>query len=607
MIRNRWVEINKDKEVRVKSEIELGSFETNMGLMLKDRNNRFKEKPALQTKEDFYDLDSPYQTTSWQEFYSDIARIGASLCQMGVKKGDKIAILSKNRKEMLILELAVMSIGAISVPIFAGYPALQINYILNHSEAKLMVVGDRPLFRSFMQIEFKYLEKVFLIDYLPVDGSPIEIVDFKELYSFGNIPIAQQLEIFETQSKTIEPDDPCLMMYTSGTTKMPKGVVLCHRNILSQQKALDILWDIDSQDRFLSYLPWHHSFGGIFERFCAISSGALLTIDNSYGKDLSRLIKNFKQIKPTVYFSVPRIYQALVAEAQGSEELEKEIIHPELKFVFTAAAPLPENVSDYFADRKIPVVEGWGLTETSPCCTLTSKSGNRHSGYVGFPIPGVELGLSEENEILVKGPNVMKGYYKYKGKEVFDKNGWFHTGDMGEITSKGLKLNGRIDGIFKLSNAEKVYTHSIETALVDRCEFIDSAVVCGSGRDFVSTLIVPNFVKLEKWAKQRNVDFSNRTELLAYGSVRTLFKNQIDMTNEMITPKYARVKAAIIIPRDLTIEKQELTPSMKVIRLKVLQNFSSEIAVVYNIREKEKVGKIPDDQLLVDLGVILID
>lgn len=204
----------------------------------------------------------------------------------------------------------------------------------------------------------------------------------------------------------------CLNMYTSGTMGVPKCVQLTHRNILSQQAALQHVWHLNEDDRLLAYLPWHHSFGGIFERFSALYNGAALMLESSYGKDPGQIMENWKQVKPSCFFSVPKVYQSLIELTRGDKEAEQLFFHSGLKFVFTAAASLPETLSVEFEKRNIPVLEGWGLTETSPCCTITDPTLKREKGIVGKPIPGVSIGIADDGEICVKGPNVMVGYYK---------------------------------------------------------------------------------------------------------------------------------------------------------------------------------------------------
>jgi long-subunit acyl-CoA synthetase (AMP-forming) len=423
------------------------------------------------------------------------------------------------------------------------------------------------------------IEKIFVMDWEKECEKSPRVFPFIALYNFK-----QDTAEFEDSIDKVELADPCLIMYTSGTTGMPKGVVLCHRNILSQQKGLSLIRNLGTNDRFLSYLPWHHSFGGLFERFSALYSGATLTIDHSYGKNLSLLLENFKTIRPTVYFSVPKIYQALVTEARHSPELEQKIVHPELKFVFTAAAPLPEDISAYFKEKKIPVVEGWGLTETSPCVTITSHSGERYPHTVGLPLAGIEVKIGNNDEILVKGPNVMLGYYKNpeKTSRAIDEEGWFHTGDLGEITDKGLALRGREDGMFKLSNGEKVSSQILELTLVSSSEYIENAVVMKGEKDHIAALIFPNFRNLESWAQKKGISGHSREELIKNIVVKQLFQKEIQNGNTKITPKFARLKAFALVARELTLQQGELTPSLKTVRKKVVENFQPLVNAIYH-------------------------
>ena len=188
--------------------------------------------------------------------------------------------------------------------------------------------------------------------------------------------VSHYIGVTDVTGLDVPADTVSLMMYTSGTMGRPKCVQLTHGNILSQQAAMKALWDLNQEDRFLSYLPWHHSFGGIFEKFAAIVNGATLSLENGYGKDIGTLLKNWSHVRPTVFFSVPRIYQEIAIRATQDPVIEKTIFHDELRFVFTAAAALPKNIADLFANYGVPVIEGWGLTETSPCCTTTDPNIN---------------------------------------------------------------------------------------------------------------------------------------------------------------------------------------------------------------------------------------
>jgi long-subunit acyl-CoA synthetase (AMP-forming) len=567
------------------STIKLGEFEPSIGLMLRERKDRFGPRVACQERSSLYGEKPYFSQTTWEKLYAEIASVGSSLIASSTKKGDKLAVLSRNRKEMLIFELACMSIGAVSVPIFSEYPSAQVDYILSHSGAKILVVCDLDHLHTVLKTQAsKHLETVFLMENT-LHSCSLDLRPFSSLLETNAEVRAAGFPEFHSRIQEILPDDPCVMMYTSGTTGKPKGVILSHGNILSQQKALDQLWQLGPSDRFLSYLPWHHSFGGLFERFRALYCGATFTLDDSYGKDLPRLIENFKAVKPTVYFSAPRVYQALVSEAKHDPEVEAQLIHQDLKFIFTAAAPLPADVAQYFKERSIPVVEGWGLTETSPCCTLTSLDVERSNGVVGVPMPGIEVRISPSHEILVKGPNIMLGYHNDEDRtsKMIDTEGWLHTGDLGEITPSGLMLKGRKDGVFKLSNGEKVSSHLIETGLVNGSDYIDTAIAVGRGQNHVTALIFPNFKNVCSWAKNQGIADTEIKSLLRSNQVRELLVDEIEKMNLRLNEKYARIRAAAVIDRPLSLERTELTPSLKVVRVKVQEHFAPTIQWLYDL------------------------
>ncbi len=566
----------------ISSREKLAPFDSSIGVMLKERATRFSSRPMLQEKSS----DGQYHVLTWQALYSKIACVGAHLLASGIRPGDRLAILSENRSEMLIQELAVMSIGALSVPIFAGYFPHQLEYIINHSGAKWLTVSSYAQLMKLTKCKnLPGLESIVLIDYDPeeicfdsVRGIPV--LSFAELLEQ---PGEDELQVFSKAVETVHGEDSCLLMYTSGTTGNPKGVELKHSNLLSQQQAIRQLWEIGPEDRFLSYLPWHHSFGGLFERFMALYSGACLSLDESRGKNVHVLLANWKQVQPTVFFSVPSMYQRLAHEIKASDVVRKEIFHPELRFVFTAAAPLPHDVSTLFTRAGIPVLEGWGLTETSPCVTLTDPKRERESGIVGWPIPGVKVKLARDGEILVAGPNVMKGYYnaERENEAAFTADGWFRTGDLGEITEGGLHILGRRDGVFKLLNAEKVFSAQIEMALVGGSDYIEQAVVVGSGRSYVTALIYPNWPALEAWGKTQGISLPEGKDPGYISDFRRLFANEIQRINVEIAGRYQRIRKFVIMGTPLSLEAGELTPTSKVVRHQVASNNKRHVDALY--------------------------
>ena len=550
--------------------------------MLQERASVFGSKPILQEK----GPDGVYQPVTWTELYRNISNVGAALLARGIQPGNRVAILSENRSEMMIQELAVMSIGAISVPVFAGYFSHQIEFILNHSGARLLTVSTLAQLMKLAECkDLSLLDTIYLMDHRPdeIDLDSVHGVPVRPFVELTEATEKEGLEAFSKALDAVDGESSCLIMYTSGTTGNPKGVELKHSNLLSQQQAVRQLWSIGPGDRFLSYLPWHHSFGGLFERFMALYSGACLSIDESRGKNIQVILSNWRQIRPTVFFSVPSVYQRLANEIIANDTVRAEIFHDELRFAFTAAAPMPQDVSELFTDAGIPVLEGWGLTETSPCATLTDPQRERVPGVVGWPIPGVKVKLADDGEILVSGPNVMKGYYndEDRSKSVRAPDGFFRTGDLGEIVGGGLRILGRRDGVFKLLTAEKVFAPQIEMALIGGSSFIEQAVIIGSGRNYIAALIYPNQQELEQWGQSRHISQIDWKNPVGLPEVKRLFAHEVQRINNEIAGRFQRIRKFLIIGEPLSLEAGELTPTAKVVRHQVAINNESLIDAMY--------------------------
>ena len=569
--------------------VPLGEYEPSLGQVLQSRAERYGDKVYLR-----YRSAGGAEAMSFNEFRDAAFRIARHLIDHDIRPGNRICMISENRPELYLFEMATMAIGAVSVPIFAGYPASQTAYVLRHSHPRFVVVSGRHQLDKIERDRFPWIEKYFCMD-LDDDCVRWGAADFATLTAEGGA----SREELDARLEAVKPDDVCLVMYTSGTTGPPKGVKLCHRNLLSQQKALSLLWDLTVDDVFMSYLPWHHSFGGLFERFMTLYNGCELCLDDSRGRDIDRLIENWKTFKPTLFFSVPRVHQALLDRCRVDPAVAEQVFSGRLRFVFTAGASLPAGVEADYRAHGIPVLEGWGLTETSPCVTATTLSGEWRSGYVGLPIPGVSVRMGREQEILVKGPNVMQGYLddEEATSYVIDEDGWFHTGDLGEFTADGLRIVGRKDGAFKLTTGEKVHPHRIENTLVDESPFIGTAVVVGSGCDFVGALICPNFTRLTEWARNHDVPDENAEQLIDHPAVHELYASELERINPSIEVKYQRIKRVVLTDRAPSLERGELTPSAKVIRQRVCDNYRHKLDELFKPQPTGCVILVSEPQL----------
>lgn len=572
----------------LKSDIVSENVDFNIASFLKDAAHRFENNFVFQHK-----VNGQYEGVKWKELYHKILLAAHYLKNNGFKRGDKMVIYTPNCLEMLVTELAVMACGGVAVPIFAYFKRDTANMLIEFCDPKFLIIHG----------EFQYnqlntnlnVEKIFSINE-DICKKDSKVIPFSDLFNYNITPNEQQVLDFSIPNTEV-----CLNMYTSGTMGLPKCVQLTHLNILSQQVALKKIWNVNTTDRFLSYLPWHHSFGGIFELFSALYNGACYYLESGYGKDINGILENWKLVQPTIFFSVPKIYQTLIEQIQIDPSIEKVFFHQNLKFIFTAAAPLPENIANEFTKRDVKILEGWGLTETSPCCTIGSSDNIRQPGVVGFPIPGIEIRIDDEGEIQVKGPNVMKGYYKNDeaNNSVFTEDGWFKTGDVGEITSSGLKLIARKDRIFKLSNGEKVIPTDIEKLIEKKCCYIAHSIVYGGGKEYPVAILFPN----KKFFSHPGYDQTPEQGCFCPRNIEELGKclrGCLSQANGDIQQKFSKIKIAAILDKELSIDDNTLTPSLKPSPKNIINKYIDHIKNLYgeNVPLEEDIYVILlDDQL----------
>ncbi|MCH8879160.1 MAG: AMP-binding protein [Planctomycetes bacterium] len=548
----------------------LGEHAPSFGVLLRDRAAKRGDSVYVRYREG-----EQQHSITWNDFAGQTFQIARHLIELGIRPGDRICMMSENRPEMFMFELACMSIGVVTVPIFAGYPAPQAAYVLDHSRPKFVVASGNHQLQKIQRETLPWIKQYYCMDF-DATAEQWGALDFKLLTAEGG---ASEQDL-DDRIKRVQADDLIMVMYTSGTTGPPKGVKLCSRNLISQQQAISQIWNVTEKDVFMSYLPWHHSFGGLFERFMTLYSGCELCLDDSRGRSIDRLIENWLAFTPTLFFSVPRIHEAVLNHCHEHPEVERTILGGRLRFVFTAGAPLPAKIEAVYRRHEIPVLEGWGLTETSPCVTCTTAGSSWQSGYVGAPIPGVKIRIDTNQEILVKGPNVMLGYLddEEATSHVITEEGWFRTGDLGEITPDGLRILGRKDRTFKLTNGEKVHPLRLENLLCGESPYISQALVLGSGEGFVGALLYLDFNRLSEWVAQRGLPSENCTKT---PEVRDLYASEVERINEQIKVKYQRIRRVVFADRDPSMERGELTPSGKIVRKTVIDIYKKKIDVLF--------------------------
>lgn len=459
-------------------------------------------------------LDDGVRRVSWRELHAWSGRL-AERWRAEVAPGDRIAILVGNGLPHLLAELAAWRLGAIAVPIFTGIGAPRVAELLR-AVMPALVVADA--------------------DGGQAPGTPV-------LGSSALLDAA--LAPGPGYARAVTPDTPCLILFTSGSSGRARGVTLSHDNLCSQQAAFAMLWpEVGPGDRLASYLPWHHSFGALAERLWALGRGATVSLVPGGGRDRERLLAMVRRVRPTVVMSVPKLHR-LLCEADALDVAA-------LRWVFSAGAPLPETVVDRYARRGVAVHQGWGLTETSPSATITPPGRAHPADVVGEPIPGVAVGVRADGRILVRGPNVMLGYWRDDAATAACCAGSgaervIDSGDVGAWTASGLRLDGRADHQVKLPNGEKVPTAAIEAALHEQ-PAVAHAVVCAA----------PDLVALVEPAAGHDA-----------GAVVAA----VAAVNAAEPVPYRRIGEVVLITEPLRLERGQLTASLKVARGEVIAQF----------------------------------
>jgi long-subunit acyl-CoA synthetase (AMP-forming) len=424
----------------------------------------------------------------------------------------RLVIMLPNGLPHLLAELAAWRLAALAVPIFAGFGAARIAGLI-HALEPAVVVADDPALMALAPRTARILSSADVLAKAQGGGAPA--------------------------MRPVHADTPCLVQFTSGSTGTPRGVVLTHDNLCSQQAAFALLWpEIGPGDRLASYLPWHHSFGGLAERLWALCRGALLTVVPGGGRERGVLLDTIRAVRPTVFMSVPKVHALAAAE---------RLFAPgDLRWAFTAGAPLPAELDRWYAERGIPVYEGWGLTETSPSCTITPPGARRRPGVVGQPIPGVEVGVRRgDGRILVRGPNVMAGYFRCATPCLAD--GVLDSGDLGRWTEDGLLLTGRADHQLKLGNGEKVSAAHLEAELHAQPGVLHAVVASE-----------PELIAVIEPAAGAGMEEALRA-VLAVNAAQPI--------------PYQRMTAAYLAAAPMTVENGQLTASLKVSRGTVLDRW----------------------------------
>ena len=552
---------------------------------------------------------------SINQYIEKVNYISYGLMQLGIKKGDRIATITNNRPEWNFLDMAILQLGAIHVSIYPTISESDYKYILNHAEVKMVFVSGWELLRKIENIiseipnlndnvytfrnlrGYKHLNE--LIELGMANPSPQYLIDIKD---------------------RISPDDPITLIYTSGTTGNPKGVMLTHNNLLMNAKAVMPIVPVHASSKAMSYLPLCH----IYERMM-VYTWHLLGVSVYYAENVGKIAENLQEIRPDIFTTVPRLlekfYDKIIATGRKQKGIKKKIffwadsvardyeiyntnkwynfklklarklvlnkwkaaLGGNFKVVVSGGAAIQPLMSKIFWAMGIPVLEGYGLTETSPVIGVSTffKDGIKF-GTVGPPLAGVEVKIGDDGEILTRGHCVMVGYYKAPDltKEAIDEEGWFHTGDIGQIEPEGqIKITGRKKEMFKTAFGKYVVPTIVESKFSED-PLIDNIMVVGENKQFAAALIVPEFGDLRSWCARKGINYTTNEEMIKHPDVLKKFKKLVDKYNKFFG-ETEQVKRYILVGYEWSIQTGELTPTFKLRRNYISQKYQETIEKLF--------------------------
>ena len=581
-------------------------------------------------KPDFmlYKKSGAYAPIPAAEFGASVKHLALGLRDLGFEAGQKLCILSENRPEWTMADFAALSCGGLTVPIYTTLVSEQIRYIIDDSDATVVIVSNADQWKKVEPLRTGLTKVRRYITF--AEEAPAGVLTIEEVMARGRAAAAAEPGLFDGLVARVKPADEATLIYTSGTTGVPKGVILTHDNLLSNIKTASDIIEFSSKDTVLSFLPLSH----ILERmvmFTYIYKGCTV----AFAESVEAVAQNLLEVRPHIMVSVPRVFEKIytkvmdqvlkspalrrkiffwalnVGKAYGALRLAGKPVPRGLRirrsvaaklvfskivdktggrvrFFVSGGAPLSKDIAEFFYAMGLVILEGYGLTETSPLLSVNTFEALR-LGTVGRPAPGIDVKIAADGEILARGPNVMKGYYKKEAetREVME-GGWFHTGDIGHFDADGfLVITDRKKDLLVTSGGKNIAPQPIEN-LLKSSPYIANAVVIGDSRRFIAALTVPDYDKLKDYAKAQRIPFASLEELCRDRRIVDFLKAEADRATPFLA-SYERVKKIVVLPRDFDIEKGEITPSLKVRRANVTAEYREAIDALY--REDAEGGR----------------
>lgn len=582
--------------------------------MIRERLRLHPQKAALRRKGD-----QGYEDISWQAMCEQIELFGRSLVATGIRPGDRVAIMARNCPEWVYADLGALSAGAISVPVYHTEGMEALEHIINDSGSRVLFLQSSLTAAGIENglDRLPGLEQIILLEGEIDHPKALSLDAFLARATAASAPELEALLIQGT------PADTATIVYTSGTTGLPKGTILTHENILSNIRAAVTLFSIGIGDISLSFLPLSHVFERVDGYYLMLHQGAVI----AYAESIDTVPLNLAEVRPTVVISVPRLYEKMYARvmervldgpwlkkqlffgalkigrAHSSRQLAgepvggllkagmalarkavfsklREHLGGRLRFFISGGAPLARDIAEFFLAAGIPIYEGYGLTETAGGIAVNSPDRMR-PGSVGQALPGIDLRIADDGEILVRGRGVFQGYWNRPdlSREVFTDR-WFHTGDIGELGRDGfLSITDRKKDLIVTAGGENIAPQNLENRFKSD-KFLANAMVYGDGKPFLTALLVPNFENLEKYARYKEIDYLNHCDLVTHPRILDLVRRRIDPLQADL-PSFNRIKRFTLISRDFSADEGEVTPTLKIKRKVIRSHFDKVLEAMY--------------------------
>ena len=564
-----------------------------------------------------------YTDITFQQFKEGTESFAMGLASLGVKRGDKVAIIGENRPEWVYSDMAIMGLGGVDVPLYPISTSETIEFILNNSEAVGVIVSNNFHLNKVLKIRENCKQLRFIIVMNEIDTSESGTYIFKQVQEMGKEFAKENKDHFKDNIALAHANDLCTFIYTSGTTGEPKGVMLTHKNIISNVNAVHEIIEIGPTDIFLSFLPLCHVFERMAGYYTALSGGAQI----AYAESIEKVSSNLVEIKPTVMTAVPRLFERMYSKimkgVEASPEKKQKIFKwavdtgskyhkanktetgvplalslkhkladklvfskvkektgGRLRFFISGGAALARELGEFFEAVGILILEGYGLTESSPVIAV-NRPYNYKFGTVGQTMPGVEVKIANDGEILAYGPNIMKGYYKNEAEtNATIKDGWLHTGDIGVFDAEGfLMITDRKKSLFKTSGGKYIAPTPIENLFLGS-KYIDQFIIIGDRRMYITALIVPDYEALKEFADSHRIHYDDPKELTKMKQIYEMLEKDLGEFQRKLAG-YEKVRKFTILDKPFTIEGGEMTPSMKLKRKVIEERYTNLIDDMY--------------------------